>query len=358
MRQKTRGNGQGTAYKRGDTWTAQVVVGWRPPAEGKSSQIPVKRTKGGFKTKKEALEFCASLRTASGKPRTRMTMQAVYDAWHDSYAPRIVRATMVCDESACKHFSSLHDTFIDMITPYDLQSCMDACTGGKSTHANMKCVAGLIWHYAIDAGIVEKDVTKYLYIGKHQTEQREPLTEDELRVIREAIPYEPYAEYVYAHCFLGFRPGEFLALKKSDVRREKGITCLVGGSKTEAGRNRLVPVPAAIADIIDRRVSAEGTDLLFPRFLTDRKGAFTGYAEMTHEYFRESVFKPLMARLGIAEGKVPYSARHTYSDKLKRAGGDDRTKAALMGHTDYAFTQSHYQTTDLKDIKAVAKGIK
>ena len=33
---------------------------------------------------------------------------------------------------------------------------------------------------------------------------------------------------------------------------------------------------------------------------------------------------PLMARLGIAEGKVPYSARHTYSDKFKRAHGDDK----------------------------------
>ena len=29
-------------------------------------------------------------------------------------------------------------------------------------------------------------------------------------------------------------------------------------------------------------------------------------------------FKPMMARIGIAEGKVPYSARHTCANKQKK----------------------------------------
>ena len=33
---------------------------------------------------------------------------------------------------------------------------------------------------------------------------------------------------------------------------------------------------------------------------------------------------------------------------------DPKTKAGLMGHTDYAFTQSHYQSTDLDDLITVA----
>ena len=78
---------------------------------------------------------------------------------------------------------------------------------------------------------------------------------------------------------------------------------------------------------------------------------------MDDSYFRESAFKPLMASQGIADGKVPYSARHTYSDKLKKAEGSDKAKAGLMGHTDYAFTQSHYQTTDLDDLLEVAISI-
>ena len=64
-----------------------------------------------------------------------------------------------------------------------------------------------------------------------------------------------------------------------------------------------------------------------------------------------------MASLGIAEGKVPYGARHTYSNKLKKAKGDDLDKAALMGHSDYTFTQTHYQETNLEDRNSITKGL-
>ena len=70
------------------------------------------------------------------------------------------------------------------------------------------------------------------------------------------------------------------------------------------------------------------------------------------DYYAESVFKPIAQELGI-EGKVPYSAWHTYADKLKHAAGDDRDKAALIGHTDYDFTRRQYQSSPLEDLKAV-----
>ena len=74
--------------------------------------------------------------------------------------------------------------------------------------------------------------------------------------------------------------------------------------------------------------------------------------KMDEAYFRKWVFNPLMKRLGI-EGKVPYSARHTYADKIKKVSGAERDKAALMGHADYALTKKIYQSTDLEDRKAI-----
>ena len=53
----------------------------------------------------------------------------------------------------------------------------------------------------------------------------------------------------------------------------------------------------------------------------------------------------------------PTSARHTYSDKLKGATGSDKAKAGLMGHTDYAFTQSKYQSTSIDDLLEVVTSI-
>lgn len=66
-----RGNGQGTAYKRGNTWTASVVIGWKTveAGEGESPRkVAVKRSKGGFSTKKDALAFCPALLEAVYAP--------------------------------------------------------------------------------------------------------------------------------------------------------------------------------------------------------------------------------------------------------------------------------------------------
>ena len=60
-RVKSRGNGQGTAYRRGSTWTAQVVVGWRHPTKDGGKPISIKRTRGGFPTKKAALAYCLEM---------------------------------------------------------------------------------------------------------------------------------------------------------------------------------------------------------------------------------------------------------------------------------------------------------
>lgn len=354
---RSRPNGTGTAFKRGRTWTAAVVVGWKPSADG-SHKVPVYRTKGGFPTKKEALNYCTVLLHGPEKKK-QIRLHELYDLWEKAYSPRIVPSTMGCYKYAYQHFSSLHYQLIGDITAADLQSCMDACPSGKRTHQNMKCVAGLLWAYAKDAGYVSQDITENLYIGKGETVQRDPLTESEVETIRTAIGKIRYAEYVYCLCYLGFRPTEFLSLKKEHYKTIDGIECLVNGSKTEAGKNRIVIIPPQILDYVRSRMYVPGTDLIFPQYVFSRKKGepLKCFKIMHHSYFREEVFKPMMNQLCIAEGKVPYAARHTYSDKLKRADGDDKTKAGLMGHTDYAFTRSHYQSTDMDDLLDVATSI-
>ena len=139
-RTKSHGNGQGCAYRRGKVWEAQVVIGWKlPDGEEGAHPIPIKRRKSGFKTKAEALSYCATL-AVQGSPKVRPTLQQVYDAWEPWYEPRVGATTLTCYRSAYKHFGALSNRYIDTITAGDLQECMDNCAQGKRTHQNMKVV--------------------------------------------------------------------------------------------------------------------------------------------------------------------------------------------------------------------------
>lgn len=350
---KTRGNGTGTAYKKGNTWVAQVTIGWKISDDPSKPRYPVKRRKGGFASKRDALNACASL-MLSGNDRVRMTMQQVWDAWNKMYEPRIVPSTMAGYKAAYKHFHTLHGTYMDMISADDLQECMDKCKAGKRTHQVMKVIAGLLWGYAVDKNVIDKDVTDNLFTGHGKSIQRDAITKDEVETIRKAIGRERYAEYVYCLCYLGFRPGEMLELKKDQLCFMDNTWFFVAGKKTSAGKDRIVVIPKQIIQYVLDRLWIPGTDLLFPMYEFSRKKKdeqqkLVRFKPMTDNYFRELVFKPMMARLGIAEGKVPYCARHTYSDKLKRAKGSDKAKAQLIGHTDYNFTINQYQSSDLGD---------
>lgn len=337
-----RANGQGTAYKRGSTWTAKVVVGWTVHEDGSVSPVP--RTKGGFATKTEALQYCTQLlNTISSTLPVDSTFEQVYRRWQDSYEPRVVKSTMDCYKAAYKHCKPLYYQHFVEIKHDALQACIDNCPAGKRTKENIKAMLSLVYKYAMSNDLVDRNRAELLYTGNQAKGTREAFSQEDLEKIRASC--DPYAEYVLCMCYLGFRPGEMLALKKTAYDQEH--RCLIGGGKTKAGTDRIVTISPKILPIIESRFVAEGSEYLFPR-LSDG-------ARMSDDYFRSSCFDPLMARLGIT-GKVPYSCRHTFANLLKTVTGSDTDKAALIGHADASMTK-YYQSADYESLLAITDRI-
>ena len=361
-RVKSRGNGTGSAYYDAahHYWIAKVVTGYHPAADLNKPMISIKKTKGGFKTREDALAYCPILKDGEKYKKPTITLKEVFDQWDPWYEPRVDKSTMAGYRAAFKYYGSLYNEPIINISAGDLQKCMDACPNGKRTHQNMKVVAGLVWKYARDKHIVSQVESENLYTGKGTSKKREALTDLDVQKIQNAIGAIRYAEYAFCMCYLGYRPGEMLELRKDQLIEHNGTLFLIEGKKTDAGRDRTVPVHQKIEDIVRARLMIPGTDLVFPQYVFDRPNKkndqnppLVAFKEMTDNYLRSMVFKPMMQQLGIAEGKVPYAARHTFSNKLKKAAGDAIDKAALMGHSSYTFTQTNYQSTDDDDRLAI-----
>ena len=358
MKPKSRGNKQGSVFYRKDRkcWVAQITIGWRPPNE-KGKLVPIKKTYGGYKSKKDASSALNKILNGETPTENKMTLNEVFEKWKEYYSSRVSEKTMKDNYVfAYNHFQPLKFRRMDTITAVELQECMDKCKAGKRTHQLMKVVAGLLWAYALDLNIVKKDVTTNLYIGKHETTSREALTPDEIKLVKEQIGKELYASYIYCQCYLGYRPGEVLEIKKDQVHTtvidKETDYFIVEGIRTDAGKNRTVVIPKQILPYIKERLEID-SEYLFPKYCYRiHTTEFLGYKKMSTRYYNDSVFQPMMKKLGI-QNRVPYSARHSYADKLKHAQGADRDKAALIGHSDYNFTARQYQSSPLEDLKAV-----
>lgn len=333
---RKRANGAGTAFKRGSTWTVRITRDIISGPDGK--RIQKYTTKGGFKTKTDALAYAETLKNGPiSSPDFRMG--ELTQLWLKAYAGRVSVTTMQGYRAALSHYDFLMNRPVSSVRQAEIQTAIDECGAGKRTKQMMKVVIGLLMKYALDNQIIDKNPAVNLYTGKDAVSTHEPFTDLELERIRRCGL--PYADYVLALCYTGFRPGELLALKKSALNLERWY--LIGGGKTEAGTDRIVTVPPAVRQILYDRMQAN-SDYLFPNLKTGEA--------MNHNYFRKFCFEPLMDQLGI-ENRVPYSCRHTYSNLLKNASGDSGDKARLMGHTVYAFTQGRYQSSSVEDLERI-----
>lgn len=244
---KSRGNGTGSVYKLPNgTWIAVKVLGRKIDEQGKSHRITV--SKSGFKTKKEAILYLPNLNQQSKAEKQRnVTFKELYDKWEPTHQK--TKATMDCYRAAMKHFSPVWYESLREITVDDLQECMDDIPG-KRTQENMKALCGLLYKYAIPRNMALLSMGQYLVVNGTTVLGKEGLPTEALEQLKKNIGKVPYADYIVAQCYLGFRPSELLDLDATSYDREKQT--FTGGAKTEAGKNRVVPVSPKIQPTIDR----------------------------------------------------------------------------------------------------------
>ena len=109
-----------------------------------------------------------------------------------------------------------------------------------SSLSKMKALLTQLYDYAMQNDIVHKNYATFLSLPKQETLPKDCFTERELQQIERAVDSVPHADSILLMCYTGFRIAEFLELRPEDY--DPVDRTLTGGKKTEAGRNRIVPV--------------------------------------------------------------------------------------------------------------------
>ena len=345
---KRRGNGQGSVYQLANKrWIAIKVIGYEDAGEGKLRKLT--RSKSGFRTKKDALDYLPKLEEG---PRTKpVTWGEVYAAWFPTH--RAGKSTLDCYAAANKYFSGIHRLKLSEISVDDLQECMDDCPKGKRTRENMKALAGLLYKYAIPRNMAPNGLNlgQYLIVGDGETGNKDALPEDAVKRLEAKVGEVNGADYVLCQCYLGFRPGELIALDAINYNRKE--RAFVGGSKTDAGRDRVVTVSPKIQPIVDRLTRDK---VAGPVFCASDGSAMTikAYRALFYQVLEAcGIENPTEERDGIKRRKyTPHSCRHTFATLMKRVPGADKDKLELMGHTSTTMLR-HYQDVNFDDLRRI-----
>ena len=351
-RPKSRGNGTGSVFQRPNkTWTAMVTVGYYVDDSGTVKRTT--RSKSGFRTKKDALEYIPKLSadTPAEKKKT-ITWQELYNAWEPTH--RAGKSTMTCYHAAMKHFRPIYAQKLENITIDDLQECVDDCPKGRRTKENMRSLAGLMYKYAIPRHLCTLNLAQYLH-GSGERGSKDGLPLSALEKLEKLSGKDLIADYIICQCYLGFRPAELLALNVENYNFTE--RAFVGGSKTEAGKNRTVTVSPKIQPIIDRIIGDRTSGPVF---------SAPGGGRMPGELYRDLFYKTLDAAgvenpIREVDGQqrrtyTPHSCRHTFATLMKRVDGADKDKLSLIGHTSDTMLR-HYQDVNFDDLRKITDAL-
>ncbi len=354
---KRRGNGQGSVYKRGKTWVAAKVFGYSINEAGK--YIPNKATKGGFKTKTEAIAYLPNLEPKSQR-RTKSknivtqntTVKEMYDLWFPTHEARgKSKSTLGCYKAAIAHLSDVWSIPFSETGIDDWQECIDDCEKGKRTKENMKALIGLLYKFAIPRGgtVDGINLSQYLLVSG-ENGRRHPFTTQEVDIVRKNIGIVPYADYIYCNIYLGYRPTEFLTRTiEEHFNREE--MCIYGGIKTKAGQERTVTISPKITDYILNIIGDRENGRIFCKL--------EGGIPLTNKRYGK-VFAEALQAMGIESTEThkltPYSCRHTFASMTDRIIGNDNAKLELMGHTEVD-TLRHYQHADLDALRQITDNL-
>jgi len=347
---KNRGNGQGSVYQLPNKrWKAVKTIGYETDSDGKTRRVT--RSKSGFRTKKEALEYLPKIGTEA---RVRpVTFRQIYEAWEPTH--RAGKSAMNCYRAAVKYFKPVYHLNMADITIDDLQECMDECPKGKRTRENMKALCGLLYKYAIPRNLAKLNMGQYLVVGKGESGSKDSLPEEAITAIQQNVGVVPGTDYVLCQCYLGFRPSEFLALDAANYNRKE--RAFVGGAKTEAGKNRIVTVSPKIQPIIDRLTKDKVSG---PAFCDEDGKALSivAYRKMFYAVLEKcGIENPTTEANGVKRKKyTPHSCRHTFATMMKRVSGSDKDKLELIGHTSTEMLR-YYQDVAYSDLRKITDAL-
>ncbi|MDF2892529.1 MAG: integrase [Clostridia bacterium] len=332
-------NGHGTVYKlsgkRRKPWIARITTGW--DAEGKQ----LFQTIGYFKEKTEALDALTLHRVNPVSPKSNITLKELYDEWSIAKYEYISKSTVDGYKAAWKYLSKFENAKFKELRTSHIQSVIDGYYKSKMSRSSLekiKAVATMLYSYALENDIVNKSYAEFLRLPKSEKEEKEIFTDLEIQKIEKNVGEVEWLDTVLILIYSGMRISELLELTKFSLDMDKQL--ITGGVKTDAGKNRVIPIHPKIFPLIKKWYDKNGERLI----CTDEGKS------LSVDYFRRKKYYIALEKIGVRK-LSPHACRHTFASLMAKAGVDTLYIQKIIGHEDYATTANLYTHTDVDELK-------
>lgn len=298
---KSRGNGQGTAIRRGKTWTAVATLDWILPDDPSKPKRPIRKTKGGFATKADALAYCPVLKAGGYLKKTEAPRLAEYwDVYSEGRMQKLSNNKQSAYKTAWKKLKPIHDVRVDAITVELLQTSVSAKCKTFDTAKDCKSLLSNLFELAAADQFASRDLPSFISLPEKNAKERIPFSLDEQKKIWKAYDNgDMRAAIPLLMIYTGMMPGEAMRLRVVNIDLvNRTITGV--GMKTKVRKETPLLISDSILPVVEDLI-----DHAQP----------SGYIWKRNEKEWYDAYYTLLSDIGCRR-LTPYSCRHTTATAL------------------------------------------
>lgn len=325
-RKRRRPKGSGTTYKMHGCRAKPYIA-----VDGTGKVI------GTFETISDAVQALDTY-NANNVPAAilRCTFEDAYKKWKSQ--PRFAKLGQDMKlgyELAYSRAEPLYKRQLRHLKTDDYQKIIDQMVEkglSRSSCEKQRTLFSQLCEWAMAQDIINKNYAMLLQLPAASKKQERTLTKKEIELIssyQEDKTYGQTAQIAMVLLYTGMRIDELLSMRCENVYLKEHY--MVGGEKTEAGKNRIIPILEPIYKIIVFWMLDSGCDLLIP----SKTGTKLDKRNVATK------FRKLFEVCGI-EGVHPHTLRHTASSKMVECGLQPTAVQAILGHKNFSTTANKY----------------
>jgi len=266
--------------------------------------------------------------------KANMTLDELFELWKERKFAKMNKSTLTGLKSAYSHCKSLSKFKYTAIKAYHMQDSIDNCGFGYATQGTIKALWGHLDKFALELDVSAKNYSSLLQAAPIPETSKTPFSDDEIQMMWK-VQHQPWVDSVLFLIYTGFRVSEMLNLRKDAINLEDGT--ITGGTKTKAGKDRIVPIHSKIRHIVERRMNECG-DFLFSYKLKQ-------CSDFCYRVFWDKVMKAA----GIEH--TPHDCRHTFRSRLDSVGANKRCIDLMMGHKSKDVGERVYTHKTIDELK-------
>lgn len=285
-----------------------------------------------------------------------LTVEQLYEKWTDKYfeslsSPSSERTI----KSAWNYCSAVYDMRAKDLRARHIKGCMEDGTyivNGKEKHPSpttktkIKSLFNLMLDYAEEHELVDKNYARTFKLAddiiKDVEEEKKDhinFTNEEMQKLWNNLYDVDYVDVLLIQCYSGWRPQELGLLKIENVDLDNWF--ITGGMKTDAGKDRIVPVHPKIRSLVKYRYQEAqklGSEYLIN--CTDTK-THRSSLKLTYDKYRHRVDK-IIEQLELNPDHRAHDGRIQFATMAGDAKMNEYAVKRIMGHKIKDITENTY----------------